>query len=212
MMACRYIVETGARLHEVCALRVERWPSAAAINSARADGRGFVTMMLTVTKGSKPRTIQLELGYAALVRDWIDRERSKLVPARLANRGPLFVSDARGFEGTPLTGSSIYRCFKVKTPAGPEKWHPHLGRHWFACNFVLEGLAKDAAVEGRTLSSMKPDWVTNRASFWLDTLRLQLGHIAETTTELYLRWLGTMAQLDVGDRWASFLEGEDTFA
>ncbi|WP_179298255.1 site-specific integrase [Mesorhizobium carmichaelinearum] len=212
MLACRYIIETGARLHETCALRVQQWPSAAAIDSARRAGRGFVNMTLKVTKGGKPRTIQLKLDFAALVRDWIDRERSRLVPPRLANHGTLFVSDCRGFEGTALTRSTIYLCFKLEIPGGPEEWYPHLGRHWFACTYVLEGLTRDAAAYGHTLPSMKPDWVTNRASFWLDTLRRQLGHISETTTELYLRWLVTMYQMvDVARGWGSFLDGEDIF-
>lgn len=212
MFACRHVTETGARLFETCAVCVEQWPSASAISSARRTGRGYVTMVLQVAKGGKPRTIQLTVEFAALVREWIDKVRNRLVPSHLVSRGPLFVSDSPGHEGTPLSRSTIYRCFKLRTPGGPEIWYPHHGRHYFACNYVLEGLARDAEIAGRTLPSMSPDWVTNRASFWLNTLRLQLGHISETTTELYLRWLVTTYQLvGVARGWASFLDGEEAF-
>lgn len=213
MYASRYIIETGARLLETCALRVEQWPSVAAINSAQQAGRGYVTMILKVTKLGKPRTIQLSVEFAALVRDWIDLRRKHLVGPQLKCAGPLFVSDSPGHEGTPLSRASIYRCFKLKAPGGPEKWYPHLGRHYFACNYVLDGLSRDAEIAGRTLPSMGPDWVTNRASFWIDTLRRQLGHVSETTTELYLRWIVTTYQLvPVAQGWGSFLDGEEAFA
>lgn len=210
MLACNTIVNLGTRLTETCSIDVRQWPTQQAISTARTAGRPFVSMPLTITKGGRSRTIQMTVEFAFLVRHWIENERKNLVPKQMIEAGPLFVSDARGYEGTPLCTWTIYACFKLKVPGGPERWHPHLGRHYYACNYVLDGIARDAAVAGRGLSAMSTDWMTARANFWVDTLRRQLGHVSEQTTDLYLRWLVTSYQLvDVSKSWGSLLDGEE---
>ena len=58
---------------------------------------------------------------------------------------------------------------------------------------------------------MPAEWISQRGAWWLTTLRKQLGHASEETTELYLRWLLTsskMAEMSAG--WHRFLEGGDS--
>ncbi|RST87283.1 hypothetical protein EJC49_06210 [Aquibium carbonis] len=210
MLASRSIVEIGVRGFEQAALRVEQWPSRSAILEAQRTGRRDVPMKLFGGKGDKERIVAIPLNFALMVREWIDERRCHLVSPSRRDTGPLFVSDSRGFEGTPLSQATIYSCFKVKTQGGPVVWYPHLARHDYACSFVLAGLRHDAAISGNTLQRMKPSWVTDRTSFWINMLRKRLGHVSETTTDRYLTWIAESYQLvEVADSYAAFLDGDE---
>lgn len=210
MLASRCMNEIGVRAFENVALRVEQWPSRDEILAAQRSRRQDVPMRILNGKGGKERVAGVPLHFALMVREWIDEHRCHLVRPSLRDKGPLFVSDRRGFEGTPLSQATIYKCFKITTPGGPVAWHPHLARHDYACNFVLTGLRHDAAISGTTLPGTKPSWVTDRTAFWINMLRKRLGHVSETTTDRYLKWIAESYQLaEVADSYADFLGGGD---
>jgi integrase len=214
MLACRTVVETGLRREEVCSLSRRDWPSALDIGEAVRGGRTFVTITLRHTKGGRGRVIQLSTQFATLVRRWLDEQRDALDRAFQARTGKptpdkLFVSDSQGHEGTPISGPTLYGCFKKKVPDGPKVWFPHFGRHFFACMYILRGITYDAQLRAKTLAEMAPDWVLDRGSFWLRTLQRQLGHLSEGTTEIYLRWLVTSSQFaEIAAGYHSLLDGE----
>ncbi len=212
-LCCRFILECGPRRGEVEALTVRQWPERAAIDEALAKDAVFVPMKLWVTKGKRPRTIKVPVGYADEVRQWIDTARTTMVfrGQRRTGKRPdgLFVSDSPGFEGTPIRAQTIYDCFHEVEPR-PAKWAPHKGRHAFACFFVLHALEMEARAERSTVKGMGVDWVTNRGEWWLKTLQRQFGHTNPQTTEIYLHWLVSAVQLtDLANGWHLFLNAED---
>ena len=120
----------------------------------------------------------------------------------------LFLSDSRERPGTPISAQSLYLCFHDVWPR-PKKWHPHFGRHVYACSFLLNALEAEAKERKRTLREMGADWINSRGLWHLNTLRMQLGHLSESTTDLYLRWLVTAEGVaDVTSDWHQFLSGE----
>lgn len=212
-LCCRFVLECGPRRHEVEALTVGQWPSRVAIDDALAQGRVYIPMKLFVTKGMRPRTIKVPVQFADDVRLWVDSIRNTLV-YRLHKRDgrrtdKLFVSDAVGYQGIPLSAQTIYDCFHEVSPR-PNRWSPHKGRHAFACFFVLHALETEARAEGRALDKMGVDWVTNRGEWWLKTLQRQFGHSSPETTEVYLQWLVGAAKLaDLASGWHRFLDSDD---
>ena len=214
-LVCRMILETGLRKSELVALTTAQVPDAGMLAHLQAEGRSMAPMHVTLTKGGRPRTIQVPLPLAAEIRDWIDTRRLTLV-RRYAKRHPdetasdrLFLSDARGHEGTVVEHHTVYRCFYEVKPR-PRKWSPHFGRHTFACFYLLHALDNEAKAADATFKELGADWVQSRGKFWLDTLRRQLGHVSEDTTNIYLRWLATATGIsDVAVSWHAFLEADD---
>lgn len=210
-LACKFIMETGARRMEVEALTVEQWPAVEAISQARNRGLVYVTMRLVTTKGGRPRTIKVPRRFAEEVRRWIDDKRPthayryrKLHQERTDR---LFLSDHPAAHGRPISAQTIYRCFSEVKPR-PPRWSPHKGRHAYACFWILHALSIEADRRGG-LASMPADWVMNRGEFWLRALQRQFGHMASETTEEYLRWLVHtcgIAELVAG--WDNYLDSD----
>jgi integrase len=214
-LACRFILETGVRREELVSIKVDQIPSREALEALANEGQIFGYIQLTETKGGRPRRIQVALKFLLEIRRWIDGPRMRLPrdwSRRNGNRTPsksLFLSDARQSAGTPISAATVYRCFKLKPH--PPKWHPHFGRHVYACFTVIHTLEAEASMSGRSLSEMGADWIQSRGLWCLQTLRSQLGHLSEDTTNLYLRWLTThagMARYAAG--WHHFLAGDDS--
>ena len=151
-------------------------------------------------QGRPPPVIMLSIHFAAMVREWLDERRGALDLAFEKRTGRPKIKAAlrvgqQKHEGTPISGPTLYRCFKKKVPGGPGNlFFPHFGRHFFACMFILRGTSYDARLRGMTLAGMGADWVHDRGNFWLKIVQRQLGHLSEQTTEIYLRWLVTSSQ------------------
>lgn len=210
-LACRLILEVGARRKEVAALQVNQWPTAEAIESANSLVRESVPMDLLETKGGRPRTVWVPLEYARRVREWIDEKRPTYAYRHFKQHGErtdaLFLSDRPGADGWPLSPQTIYRCFAEVEPR-PKLWSPHKGRHAFACFFVLHALSTESKPNGGLLA-MGADWVMHRGTYWLRVLQNQFGHVSEDTTQIYLRWLRTACGMaDLASGWHRFLEGD----
>lgn len=208
-LACRMIVEVGLRKMEVSGLTVEMIPTSDDLNRLSNRGHPSAPVEITVTKGGRPRTVQIPLAFARELRTWVDTRRLTLALRFKRRTGracsnALFVSDAPGFEGVPLLGHTIYKAFKAKPR--PRTWHPHFGRHVFACFYLLHSLQLDAAAKGGSVADQGADWLQLRGRFWLDMLRRQLGHVSEETTDLYLRWLATATGVAaMANGWHDFL-------
>ena|GEM_PF-3639520 len=212
-LAARLILEVGPRRMEVEALEVDQWPSAQAIREAEQASQATVPMDLYVTKGARPRTVDVPIRFAQCVREWIDEKwdtyayRHFVKSGRRTRTRRLFLSDHPNAHGRPISEMTIYRIFKEVEPR-PKLWSPHKGRHVFACFFVLNALELEARPYGG-LDAMGFGWVQNRGEFWLKILRDQFGHISKSTTEIYLRWLvSSCALAEMSSGWHRFLEGD----
>lgn len=211
-LASRFVVETGVRLFETVAVTVDQIPSKEMLEQLANAGQTTAPITLVVTKGSRPRTISVAIAFVMEIRLWIEGKRLRLLylwdkREHSAPSSRLFLSDARDHEGTPISEARLYDCFHNVKPR-PVKWNPHFGRHTYACFYVLYAIEYEAKSAGRALSKMGADWIVARGGWYFKTLRKQLGHLSEETTDLYLRWLVTasgLAEAAVG--WHNFLAG-----
>jgi integrase len=212
-LACRFVLETGARKKEVEQLRMTDWPTEKEISDALSANSPTVFMILRHgTKGGKPRQIRLPVTFAILVQKWM-MTRRKTYAYRLNRRtgnltNRLFLSDSGEHAGTPLSGNTIWRCFHEVDPR-PVRWTTHRGRHAYAVFLILNALESESLASGTKLQFQSVHWINDRGKHWLSMLRKQFGHASEETTEMYLRWLITttgIAELSMG--WHRFLNGE----
>ncbi len=209
-LACRFILEAGLRLEEVTQLTVGQLKSEDILEHLRRRGESFAPMHLVNTKGGRPRDIIIPISFAIELRNWVDTKRSTYATRYRQRVGKppgdqLFLSDALGHQGTPLQGRTLYKVFR-DIHRKPFKWYPHLGRHTFACYWLLFALEREARQHQRTFAQLGADWIQLRGEFHLNLLRQQLGHASEKTTELYLRWLISATGMeDVITEWHSYL-------
>lgn len=214
-LAAKFVLQTGARRDETVNVTVDMIPSREVLDAIAARGRSVAYIKLTKTKGSVPREIPLSLPFLWELRTWIETKRLTMQMRweRRTGRQPsnlLFVSDCRGHEGTPLTAATLYKVFTSVKPR-PIKWHPHFGRHTFACFYVLHALRNEAASAGHHLGKMGVDWINAQGAMHLKMLQRQLGHLDEKTTEIYLQWLATASGLEgISASWHDFLASEAT--
>lgn len=213
-LVCRFILETGARLGEAEAFPLTDWPSVEKIEDAAFRGDVFVPVGLTRgTKGGRPRTIRVPIDLAREIRAWIDGPRNKYIFGLYKRDGKrtdnLFVSDVAGFMGIPILRHTIGKCFAEVSPR-PKVWSPHKGRHAFACFFILYALEAEARAHKSTPAGMGVNWVHSRGAEWLKMLQRQFGHVDETTTQIYLKWLVTALNLaETASGWHRFLAGDE---
>lgn len=210
-LAAKFILETGTRLEETVSIVTDQIPSMATLRELQGKGRSAVYVPLTITKGSVPREIPVAIDFLIELRHWIDTRRQTMAYRYSRRTGQkasnlLFISDSRGHEGIPISRATLYKLFTTVHPR-PRKWHPHFGRHAYACFNTLHSLRSEAAAAGSTLEGMGVDWINSRGSFHLKMLQRNLGHLDEKTTELYLRWLATAAGVDeTYASWHAFLD------
>lgn len=213
-LACRFILESGVRLNELVSLQESQIPLASDLNELRNKGFMFGAITLVVTKGDTPRQIQVSLEFLDELRLWMDTKRLRLRSVyfkreKVQPSKNLFLSDAIGYEGIPIRSYTIYDCFKNVIPH-PKKWHPHFGRHVYACFTVLETLKWEAKAAGSLINNMGAEWIQSRGTIILKTLQRQLGHAGEETTELYLKWLITAVGIStVAVNWQQYLDSEE---
>lgn len=102
----------------------------------------------------------------------------------------LFLSE---YDCRPIQGFTLAKAFKVNPPY-PE-WSTHLGRHYYACLYMLRSMQQDWNIEtgaedqGKSRSKPPPDWVLFKGQAALLMLKRRLGHLSEKTSQVYLVWL-----------------------
>lgn len=111
--------------------------------------------------------------------------------------------------GQRYTGIQIYEFWT--NVERPEHWSPHLGRDWWACQYLWQKMQENMALikQLRQLASPDVDHPLIRAL--RDTamtiiqleIRPQLRHVNSTTTERYVQWLFNQLRvpLDLTRRW-----------
>lgn len=152
-------------------------------------------------KGGRIRNIEISKPLLESIRRFITFERS----IRLASHGgsknveELLVRD----DGKALSYRSFWRAYRTA-----DRLSPHLGRHWYAVNYLLTAAARlksEAAAEGRHISDLS-------AELELDLIRLQanLGHVSLDTTRAYLVCLSQqMLPIDLATAFQDILDGSD---
>ncbi|WP_137155510.1 hypothetical protein [Rhizobium sp. FKL33] len=214
-LACRAVVEFGSRKTETCSIEVTAWPAAAVIDKAKSLGKKLVRIQLTKNiKNGRPRAIDFDVEFAHIVRVWIDGPRNELAAIYAKRHGTeptqLFLSDAKGHEGTPISAHALYECFKLKWDGGPAIWYPHLARHYSICLGILKGLQRDAATLDRLPNDMPLEWVQRRTSYWVDIQRRRSGHVSAQTTEIYTQWIeNNLVLIPAHKDYMAFLEGDE---
>lgn len=97
--------------------------------------------------------------------------------------------------GRRYTGSQIYDFWtKVE---GPDHWSPHLGRDWWACQYLWQKMQEHTALIQQVQRISNPDVNHPLVRALKDTaqtviqfdIRPQLRHVNSQTTETYLQWL-----------------------
>lgn len=97
--------------------------------------------------------------------------------------------------GKRYTGDQIYRMWKGVER--PPHWSPHLGRDWWACQYLWGKMQEHAAlikqVHGLTNPGLDHPLLHALKDTVLTVIRLeiqpQLRHASSATTEIYLQWL-----------------------
>jgi hypothetical protein len=99
--------------------------------------------------------------------------------------------------GLRYTGPQVYELWT--SVEGPEHWHVHAGRHWWACQYLLERVKENEALmnqvlqltsheAGQQLQLTRALRGTARTVIQLE-IKPQLRHVSSQTTESYLQWL-----------------------
>lgn len=97
--------------------------------------------------------------------------------------------------GTRYTGAQIYEFWtKVE---GPEHWSPHLGRDWWACQYLWQKMQEHMALIKQLHGMTNLDADHPLVHALKDTVQTviqleiqpQLRHVSSQTTEIYLQWL-----------------------
>lgn len=213
-LMAKFILETGTRRDETVSITVDMIPSMQHLDLLAGRGARVGYIRLTKTKGLVEREIAVALPFLRELRDWIDTKRLTMQlrwnrRTGLPSSNLLFISDSRGHEGRPVSAATLFKVFKGVKPR-PIKWHPHFGRHAYACFSILNALQYEAKIMGSDLQGMGADWVYSRGSFHLKLLQIHMGHVHEKTTEMYLIWLATAVGVqDLYVSWHESLSGEN---
>lgn len=97
--------------------------------------------------------------------------------------------------GERYTGDQIYQFWtKVE---GPEHWSPHLGRDWWACQYLWQKMQEHTALIKQLQGIANPDVNHPLLRALRDTVQTviqleiqpQLRHASAATTEIYVQWL-----------------------
>ena len=216
-LMCELIIRTGIRISECLFWRADTLPA----NKSEwriVDGGSYVQVLIRagnkggnkqldeegeLTRHPTGRRIHLPIALAEKLKDYADTTRliararyvrAENVPMAERNRRAreklplrLFLGD---FLGVPFTAQTLRNVWKC--PSRPmDEWSPHLGRHYYACYFLLVRIEEQAAMlknldrKTAMLVASSPAFVDN---YW-QALQQQLGHIDKETTERYTTWL-----------------------
>lgn len=217
-----HILETAIRREELACWRVDTLPidpkDWKIVNPQQP--MDFQQVSLTIEKGTKGRQfyideygdkvgprghIQLPLSLCNRIHAYRNKER--LMALKNITRGVRDPAKARQLidqsvhlylhptTGKRFNGDQIYQLWtKVE---GPEHWSPHLGRDWWACQYLWQKMKEYTVLINKLHEQTNPDADYPLMRALKDTalqviqleIRPQLRHVSSATTEIYLQWL-----------------------
>lgn len=150
-------------------------------------------------------TIHVPLWLAKRIHDY--RNNDRLLALKHATKGVRDPASARRIleqsvhlyihplTGKRYTGPKIYE-FWTKVDA-PEHWSPHLGRHWWACQYLWKKMQEHTALIKQVQGVTNPETDHPLMHALRDTtqtviqleIKPQLRHVSSKNTEIYLQWL-----------------------
>lgn len=203
------ILETGVRREECVQWRIDTLP----IDPGMWHRVGnFVRVQIKFgTKGAKrpegnedvgpARHILIPLALAQKlqayrdpqrVKNWAKRVKAELDPAARkaliqAGSNRLFLSD---YNGRPVSAQCLYDAWTDVSVLPIECWHPHLGRHYWACMQIINHIDEIKKAMSKPADVTENNWITGLATDVIGSIiKTQLGHVSTETTELYLKWV-----------------------
>lgn len=227
-LCCELILETGIRIRECVRWRADYLPEDR--SKWRVRGRKVLVCLSAGTKGRRvepdavdgpARWISVPLDLAERLHRYAQEERPSQHARWVRSAKTPEERAKRRRQGLPpelFLGERCNRPFSTRmlrriwseTPGCGDGWHPHLGRHYFACHRLIDVTLKKVKAAGRELGQLNSDWLMGslRSDITM-VLRPQLGHVSEKTTNEYLGWLQDWfeACTDQGPlRWQDYLE------
>lgn len=209
-LACETIIRTGLRISECNQLLVTDIPK-------KIDGQwrkewldsGEVPVLVhRGNKGPKtssgslestqPRQVYLPIDLADRIDKYINEGRSTLMMRAIYSIKDKALRERRMREvkpsrlwigeksGLPFTNHMLYKSWK-NVPACPEGWHPHEGRSFFAVETIVRYM-QDMMEHYKITEIGRVGWLDG---IMLGQIRIilspLLGHVSDSTTQLYLR-------------------------
>ena len=217
-----HILQTAIRREELACWRVDTLPEEESdwiiTNPEQPEELRQVTV--SIDKGTKGRefyidefgdkigpqgNILLPLSLCKRIHDYRNHERE--LALKNVTRGVRSLAKARQLHdqtvhlylnpktGRRYTGDQIYRMWIEGER--PPHWSPHLGRDWWACQYLWKKMQEHVAlikqVQGLTNPGLDHPLLLALKDTVLTVIRMeiqpQLRHVSSATTEIYLQWL-----------------------
>lgn len=221
-LMCETILLTAMRREEVVCLRTNTLPENPRdweISNPQAP-ENLQQVRVFIKYGAKGHSYGKDHG------DKIGPERSILIPLSLAKRwhayrngvrmhafkrwmtgiqGPkarlerareavhLFISED---DGARFTGKRLYDAWvsvELPTPG----WSPHDGRHWWACSVLWRELQNNENIGQLSAETTAALLEATALSIIRLHIQPQLGHVEDSSTMLYVRWVVSMVSVPV---------------
>ena len=170
-LIAEWAVTSGMRRMELCALMVDQVPRSDNLNT---EDHPLVGVPLTVTKGSRRRTVYPPLKLIDRTNWYIGEDRAALI-TRLRRRNPEYAPSGILFlnkRGLPITKARMSAAFARGFAAAGLDGSGHWLRHTFATVMLVRLQA-----EAQHNPDINP----------LKVLQVLLGHASIETTAIYLR-------------------------
>lgn len=225
-LMCELILRTGIRREECVQWRT--WTLPRDRSEWETSGRFVAVTVEYGAKGQKSvdhlgdekgprRTVMVPLDLANRLHEYASvtraKQRARYVNAAssavqkrarmVANPRTLFLS---GSTGLPLSKVALYKCWTYDTSEVFAGWSPHLGRHFWACQQLLDEVKRLRLTDRNPLAT---NWVYGAVTdAILMSIQPQLGHVDKSTTMIYVAWVCRALGLDTqtADWWESTLE------
>jgi hypothetical protein len=217
-----HILETAIRREELACWRVDTLPLDPKDWKVTNPNQPETTQQVAIDidKGTKGRqfyidefgdkvgprgTIQLPIWLCHRIHLYRNKER--LIALKNVTRGVRDLAKVRQLlnqsvhlylhpaTGKRYNGDQIYQLWTKLE--GPENWSPHLGRDWWACQYLWQKMQEHAALIKQLQGITNPDADHPLIRALRDTaqtviqleIQPQLRHVSSQTTEIYLQWL-----------------------
>lgn len=221
-LMCELILRTGIRREECVQWRLVTLPKTR--SEWRQRGR---MVMVTVEYGAKgqktrdsygdekgpareieiPVDLAERLHHYATVTRAAQRNKYVSLTSDIAERRKRFNENPRQLflsdhTCEPVSAASLYNAW-TSVSGTFDCWSPHLGRHYWACQTLVEEIRVQQQTMRAGASALSNSWIYGTAQdVLLMKLQPQLGHISKETSLTYVRWVCRAMGMDVeADDW-----------